>query len=307
MTAGKLPVRPRAPPRHNETSRAFFDHSSAKRIHTDSVITQSLRHEYPDLHLTTVPVYNNSIVGWASAGHAGIAPVDKEQERLLWSRFVPPPTRLNGGRGVIAQEPKFAKYLVDWKGKEFIVVVVDGRDGTEFYGADYNQYILSPSLESTEQLLLEAGVWNNELHEEIWVYDQGFWQKSAALYDSIRNSSWDDVILDEKKKTSIINDVDTFFDSRDTYEKLRVPWKRGLIYYGPPGNGKTISIKAMMHALYNRKDAIPTLYVKTLTNFFGPEESINEIFSLARTSAPCYLVFEDLDSIVSDNVRSFFL
>lgn len=32
-----------------------------------------------------------------------------------------------------------------------------------------------------------------------------------------------------------------------------------------------------------------------------------EIFQKARQEAPCYLVFEDLDSIVSDRVRSFFL
>lgn len=39
----------------------------------------------------------------------------------------------------------------------------------------------------------------------------------------------------------------------------------------------------------------------------GPEYSIKQIFSQARRYAPCYLVFEDLDSIVSDNVRSYFL
>ena len=31
------------------------------------------------------------------------------------------------------------------------------------------------------------------------------------------------------------------------------------------------------------------------------------IFDQARRFAPCYLVFEDLDTIVSDNVRSYFL
>lgn len=39
----------------------------------------------------------------------------------------------------------------------------------------------------------------------------------------------------------------------------------------------------------------------------GPERSISQIFSQARRYAPCYLVFEDLDSIVSDDVRSYFL
>lgn len=61
------------------------------------------------------------------------------------------------------------------------------------------------------------------------------------------------------------------------------------------GNGKTISIKAMMHQLYNRKeDPIPTLYVKTLASFGGPEYSIRLIFEKCRQVAPCLLVLEDL-------------
>lgn len=76
----------------------------------------------------------------------------------------------------------------------------------------------------------------------------------------------------------------------------------------PPGNGKTISIKATMHTLYARKKGpVPTLYVKSLQSFGGPEYSINAIFNKARKEAPCYLVFEDLDSMVSDDVRSYFL
>lgn len=76
--------------------------------------------------------------------------------------------------------------------------------------------------------------------------------------------------------------------------------------------GKTISIKAMMHSLYQRgkkdnKLSVPTLYVKTLANMGGPEWALRQIFAKARQVAPCYLVFEDLDSIVDDRVRSYFL
>ena len=62
-----------------------------------------------------------------------------------------------------------------------------------------------------------------------------------------------------------------------------------------------------MHSLYERADPIPTLYVRTLTNVYGPEYAISQIFSKARQQMPCFLVFEDLDSIVSDRVRSYFL
>lgn len=62
-----------------------------------------------------------------------------------------------------------------------------------------------------------------------------------------------------------------------------------------------------MHSLYDRADPIPTLYVRTLTSVYGPEYAISAIFGKARQQMPCFLVFEDLDSIVSDNVRSYFL
>jgi transitional endoplasmic reticulum ATPase len=41
--------------------------------------------------------------------------------------------------------------------------------------------------------------------------------------------------------------------------------------------------------------------------FAGPEYAIGVIFAKARQFAPCYLIFEDLDSMVTNQVRSYFL
>jgi len=38
-----------------------------------------------------------------------------------------------------------------------------------------------------------------------------------------------------------------------------------------------------------------------------PGAGISEIFSRARKEAPCLVVFEDIDSLVDDHNRSFFL
>lgn len=38
-----------------------------------------------------------------------------------------------------------------------------------------------------------------------------------------------------------------------------------------------------------------------------PEYSVRRIFDQARRYAPCYLIFEDLDSLITDRVRSYFL
>ena len=98
-----------------------------------------------------------------------------------------------------------------------------------------------------------------------------------------------------------------FFDRAEQYAEFAVPWKRGVILHGLPGNGKTISIKALMRALAARSpQPVPTLYVKSMGN--SPDkDDVRSVFDKARDNAPCLLVFEDLDSLVSDNVRSFFL
>jgi transitional endoplasmic reticulum ATPase len=62
-----------------------------------------------------------------------------------------------------------------------------------------------------------------------------------------------------------------------------------------------------MHGLGERTPAIPTLYVKTFESGFGQQPSIRAIFTKARLTAPCLLIFEDIDSLVVETVRSYFL
>ncbi|KAF2755194.1 P-loop containing nucleoside triphosphate hydrolase protein [Pseudovirgaria hyperparasitica] len=290
----------------DEVSREYLQHSSAQRINTDIVIVEALRKEYPELRLTVTPASNVDLFVYASAGHASVTPVD-DSESWTWRVYAPPARRLDGGSGTLVVDVKFGKFLYKWQSHEFIVYLIHGRDGGASYPDIANFYILSASNQAADDLIKAAGTYASQLHDQVWVFDQGFWQKSKELYNSFQKASWDDVILDSNMKKELLADVENFFDSRETYDKLRVPWKRGTIYYGPPGNGKTISIKAMMRTLFNRKERVSTLYVRTLSSFAGPEYSLSQIFTKARQEAPCYLVFEDLDSIVDDRVRSYFL
>lgn len=264
MTAGSPGMRSNGSPAQqqrtssNGVSREYFKHSTAKRINTDAVLVDAIREEYPNLHLTVTPTYYCNIQNWSAAGLATLTPIDKEKDQLRWRGYVRPYSKLEGG-GHVEERVLFGKFLLNWEDKEYVVYIGDTRDGTDCFCAQTNQYILSPSIEASNKLLTECGIWSNELHEEIWVFDQGWWQKSRELYKSVEKASWDDVILKKAQKDSIISDVENFFDSKDTFDRLRVPWKRGVIFHGPPGNGKTISIKAVMAMLYKRSPEIPTV------------------------------------------------
>ena len=62
-----------------------------------------------------------------------------------------------------------------------------------------------------------------------------------------------------------------------------------------------------MKALLTRPKPVPTLVVKTLAQrSHGPQMSVRQIFTKARQIAPCLLLFEDVDSLVTDQVRSYF-
>lgn len=114
-----------------------------------------------------------------------------------------------------------------------------------------------------QQLASDVFTWANSLKEEIWVFEEGKWSKNGDMYDAIQASNWDDVVLNEEFKQGLRRDTGTFFASQKVYNSLGIAWKRGILLLGPPGNGKTESIKALLHE-FNQ----PALYVKSFTTPF---------------------------------------
>jgi transitional endoplasmic reticulum ATPase len=251
----------------DKPTSAFYHHSNAHRINTDAVLIQAIRSEYSNQHVTTIPAFTCDLLSYAASGHATVLPVDdfkdQDPQTLKWRTYFPPARRLDGNIGGFRDQVFYAKYLYTWQGHELVMYLVNGRDGGGSYPQIVNQYVIGPESVLNE-LILSAGHFTTSLHDEIWVFDQGYWQKDRSLWQSIQKSLWENVILDEGMKKELVDVVQRFLDSRSQYEKLGVPWKRGMIFHGPPGNGKTISIKATMHMLYDRKPPVPTLFVKTL-------------------------------------------
>lgn len=300
---------------HQGVYRNFKSHCSADRTNTDLAITVAIREHHQHDHVTSISAYNCDLLGFANAGNIDVSLRTEGDNFLAQRTYAPPTTRLEGGQGTLGNKVSFGFYDATYQGEKFNFYEARWRD--EFFGRPVQVYYLLSSKSSVDsngqspwidKLLLTASKWSSELHEEIYVYDTGDWDKNKHLWKAVQKSTWDDVVMDPAMKETLISDVQNFFDSRGLYEDYAVPWKRGIILHGTPGCGKTISIKALMNALDKRDPPVASLYVKTFTTCNpGEEYSIREIFQKARVMAPCMLIFEDLDSLVKDKIRSYFL
>jgi AAA+ superfamily predicted ATPase len=108
-----------------------------------------------------------------------------------------------------------------------------------------------------------------------------------------KDSGWEDLFLPEDIKKDIKDLVENFLESKDFYLKNRIPWKRGILLYGKPGNGKTSIIRTIM-SVYNFKPVTIAPGVN--------DDAVREAFSYAEEQSPALLYFEDLDSLLEKNV-----
>jgi len=290
---------------------AWKDHCSGKRTNTELTVLETFREIHSDKHITVVSPQSCDFLGYAQAGHAHAQLITDGDSFVSQRTYKAPASRLESGDGKLGDNVIFGHYDYTFQGSHFPFYLLEWNEATGLKARV--AYILSPKSDvnthahstSADHLITVVGRWTSQLHEEIYVFDSGVWLKNHDLWSAVQSSSWDDVILDVAMKDTLINDVSSFFDSRSVYEEYSVPWKRGIIFHGTPGCGKTISIKALMNNLQGKD--VASLYVKSFSGCQGLQHSIRVIFTQARNMAPCLLIFEDLDSLVVDEVRSYFL
>ncbi|KAG5536942.1 hypothetical protein RHGRI_024391 [Rhododendron griersonianum] len=119
----------------------------------------------------------------------------------------------------------------------------------------------------------------------------------------VPNVSWADIGGLDNVKRELQETVQYPVEHPEKFEKFGMSPSKGVLFYGPPGCGKTLLAKAIANEC--QANFISVKGPELLTMWFGESEAnVREIFDKARQSAPCVLFFDELDSIATQRGSS---
>eukprot|EP01133_Synstelium_polycarpum_P018880 gene18880-22583_t len=121
------------------------------------------------------------------------------------------------------------------------------------------------------------------------------------IMDSKHPVTWDDVVGLEKVKQSLMEAVILPNLRPDVFTGLRSPPK-GLLLFGPPGNGKTMIAKAVA---YESKATFFSISASSLTSkYVGEgEKLVRALFAVAAHFQPSIIFIDEIDALLTERTE----
>ncbi len=177
-----------------------------------------------------------------------------------------------------------------------------------YTGADIKSLCREAALKSIRRYLPEIDLETEEIPSEVL---QSMQIKLIDFYDAMHEVVptamrefyverpkvwWQDVGgLDDIKK-SLSDNLVMAMKEPSKFTKMGIRPPKGALIYGPPGCGKTLLARAL--ATETGANMILVRGPEILSKWLGEsEKAVREIFRKAKSSSPCVVIFDELDSI----------
>lgn len=191
---------------------------------------------------------------------------------------------------------------------EDVDLVKVAKDTHGFVGADLAQLCTEAGLQCIREKMDIIDIEDDKIDAEIlnsmavtndhFIHALGQTNPSSLRETVVEvpNVSWEDIGGLEDVKQTLQEMILYPLEHPDKFLKFSMNPSRGILFYGPPGCGKTLLAKAI--ATECSSNFISVKGPELLTMWFGESEAnVREIFDKARQSSPCVLFFDELDSI----------
>jgi len=189
-----------------------------------------------------------------------------------------------------------------WYKKRIMILRRERKDGGQDkhisnvlgFRETFNIRILSRNIQLILDLLEEAHQAANPVECErmrILRPDYGDWIEAARRM--LR--PLDSVILNNDLSNVLLTDLQQFLDSEKWYNELGIPYRRGYLLHGSPGNGKSSIITAI--ASHFRLDVC----VLNLSAFGLTDEKLTEL--MATVPINSIVLIEDVDCVFRERIK----
>jgi MoxR-like ATPase len=105
------------------------------------------------------------------------------------------------------------------------------------------------------------------------------------------------VFLQDSVQEDIFVQAFSFFGQKELYRGLGIPHRRGLLFVGPPGNGKTMMVRLLVRLCHRKFEAdFWTLNIHEFTD----ADDLDRLFKAAARKGRGIVILEDLDSLLKE-------
>ena len=127
------------------------------------------------------------------------------------------------------------------------------------------------------------------MHEVVPTAMREFYVERSKIY-------WENVGGLDEAKTILEENLISAMNEPEKFLKMGIKPPKGALLYGPPGCGKTILARAL--STESGGNMILVRGPEILSKWVGEsEKAIREIFRKAKSSSPCVIIFDELDSL----------
>ena len=143
------------------------------------------------------------------------------------------------------------------------------------------------------KLLQEMKVTNDDFKEALKDVEPSALREIMVEIPKVK---WDEVCGLEDVKQQLKETVEWPLTNPEGFERLGIKPPRGLLLYGPPGNGKTLIAKAI--ATESAANFIAIKGPEVMSKWVGEsEKKLREVFRKAKQVSPCIVFLDELDAL----------
>ena len=131
------------------------------------------------------------------------------------------------------------------------------------------------------------------------LYDIDYSHSKESYYFKRKGLVLDELLnLPDPTFKLILDDMQYFWNNEQKFNDYNFAYKRGILLYGPPGNGKTSLTALLSDYLINKMGGI-VFSVKTSRDLEHYSQAIPDYFKVIEKNTPILTLIEDLDGLLA--------